>query len=100
MDTTDLERIAEIGKKADEMEYLYSDYKAQLLRPEWQRKRLEILTRDDFTCAICESQEKTLHVHHTFYSEYLLAWQYPTKTLITVCCDCHKTYYHKIKSNG
>ena len=40
------------------------EYKEQIKLPQWQRRRLEILQRDDFTCQICGCKDKTLHVHH------------------------------------
>jgi 5-methylcytosine-specific restriction endonuclease McrA len=43
------------------------NYKEQLLDPRWQRRRLEILQRDEFTCQKCLSKDKTLHVHHIDY---------------------------------
>jgi len=31
-----------------------------------------------------------LHVHHRYYQNNLLAWQYPDNALITLCWDCHE----------
>lgn len=66
-------------------------YYEQLKDPRWQRKRLEILQRDDFTCKDCNSKEKQLHVHHTKYINGILAWEYDSKYLITLCMDCHES---------
>ncbi len=64
---------------------------AQLLRdPRWQRKRLEIMERDNYTCRRCEATDKTLNVHHTYYEKGLMPWQYPNGSLYTFCEDCHK----------
>lgn len=38
------------------MSYKKSDYSQKLLDPRWQRKRLEILQRDDFTCQVCSDK--------------------------------------------
>jgi hypothetical protein len=58
--------------------------------PRWQKKRLEILTRDGFTCQNCKSTENQLHVHHKLYFEDYDPWDYPDYLLITYCCDCHE----------
>ena len=63
-------------------------YAQKLRDPRWQRKRLEILSRDDFTCQECKATDKTLHVHHRFYKKGLEPWEYD-KALVTLCEDCH-----------
>lgn len=65
-------------------------YAEQLKDPRWQRKRLEILERDNWLCRKCGSTEKTLHVHHGYYEKGLMAWEYPSETLHAVCEDCHE----------
>lgn len=64
---------------------------AELLKdPRWQRKRLEILTRDDWTCQSCADKETTLHVHHRYYVRGRLPWQYDADCLVTLCEACHQ----------
>ena len=46
-------------------------YYEKLLDPRWQKKRLEILNRDEFKCRSCGDDKSTLHVHHGYYSEEL-----------------------------
>ena len=73
----------------------YSD----LLRdPRWQKKRLQILERDDFTCQGCGDKENTLHVHHKYYTYGKKPWEYSDQILITLCNNCHLTeeYYKTI----
>ena len=63
---------------------------AELLRdPRWQKKRLEILSRDNFTCLGCGDQERTLHVHHCYYKKGNLPWEYADTSLATLCEVCH-----------
>jgi len=64
----------------------YSDL---LKDPRWQRKRLEIMHRDDFTCVVCGDKESTLNVHHREYIAGRKPWEYENEDLITVCEDCH-----------
>lgn len=65
-------------------------YADKLKDPRWQKKRLEILNRDDFTCQICYDGESTLHVHHKYYILNREPWEYPDNLLITLCENCHK----------
>lgn len=39
-------------------------YSEKLLDPRWQKKRLEILARDNWTCQRCGAVNCELHVHH------------------------------------
>ena len=67
-----------------------SQYSELLKHPKWQRKRLEILKRDEFTCRRCDETDKTLHVHHGYYRRGLNPWEYEDETLFTLCEDCHE----------
>ena len=63
---------------------------AELLRsPQWQKKRLEIMQRDSFTCQSCGSTQKTLTVHHKYYTNGCAPWDYPDECYVTLCEDCH-----------
>lgn len=56
----------------------------------WQRKRLEILNRDEFICQCCGSKDKQLQIHHTYYQYGKNVWEYEDASLITFCNDCHE----------
>ena len=66
-------------------------YKEDLKSKNWQRRRLEVLSRDNFQCqsASCNRKCETLDVHHLFYLDYIKPWLYPTDLLITLCTTCH-----------
>ena len=64
-------------------------YKEQLLHPNWQRKRMEILSRDEYTCTYCGDTESTLHVHHRIYIKGRKVWEYDDDQLETLCHKCH-----------
>jgi len=68
------------------MKKSYSDL---LKSPKWQKKRLEILQRDEFKCRSCTDDLTTLHVHHLRYDRELLPWEYENEDLITLCETCH-----------
>lgn len=75
-------------------------YKDQLRKPEWQKKRLEIMQRDNFTCQICLDTEETLQVHHKSYDKDKKAWEYGNDRLVTLCETCHKELTEHIKKHG
>lgn len=66
-------------------------YAEKLKDPRWQKKRLEILNRDSFTCRKCKDTKTTLHVHHTTYSSHMEPWEIPSEWLITLCSECHES---------
>lgn len=63
-------------------------YSEKLKDPRWQKKRLEVLNRDNFMCTQCCDSRKTLHVHHLKYNGN--PWDVEIKYLKTLCEDCHK----------
>jgi 5-methylcytosine-specific restriction endonuclease McrA len=69
------------------------DYYDKLLKSEWTIKKNKILKRDEYKCTCCGSGEN-LVVHHTFYfGDYRNPWEYPNKSLITLCETCHHDYH-------
>ena len=71
-------------------------YADQLKSPKWQKKRLEILERDNFSCTSCGGKEKQLHVHHGYYEKNILLWDYIDETLHTLCDDCHELAHEEL----
>lgn len=63
-------------------------YGQKLRDPRWQKMRLTILQRDDFTCRFCGDKETELHVHHEEYSGD--PWEADESKMKTVCKVCHK----------
>lgn len=66
-------------------------YSEKLKSPKWQKKRLQILSRDGFTCRNCGNTENTLHVHHKFYRKGVEIWDYEDEVYETLCHECHST---------
>jgi len=64
-----------------------SAYAQKLKDPRWQRKRLEVMARDDFKCVFCKDATRTLHVHHKKYVRGKEPWDYQDSDLITLCED-------------
>jgi hypothetical protein len=66
-----------------------SNYSELLKDPRWQKKRLLVFERDNWTCQSCLDTESTLHVHHTKYiGEF--PWECPDEYLMTLCEKCHE----------
>lgn len=60
--------------------------------PRWQRKRLEIMKRDEFKCVACGKSDGTLNVHHGRYDEIdgaFAPWATDDAFLQTLCECCH-----------
>lgn len=62
-------------------------YAEKLLDPRWQKKRLEILNRESFTCQLCGDTETTLHIHHEKY--HANPWDTDNSLLKCYCKHCH-----------
>jgi hypothetical protein len=69
------------------------NYSEKLKDPRWQRKRLEILERDEWMCKKCFDSESTLVVHHLKYEQGKEPWECDGKYLITLCESCHDAEY-------
>lgn len=65
-------------------------YAEKLRDPRWQKLRLEILSRDNWTCQMCESTTTTLNVHHIVYHSGADPWEYNPRHLLTLCQTCHE----------
>ena len=67
------------------------DFFDQYKDPRWQKRRLEIMQRDEFMCQCCYDPENTLNVHHKYYIHNKKPWEYPSELLITLCEKCHES---------
>jgi hypothetical protein len=73
-------------------------YSDKLKSPHWQKKRLEILSRDEFTCQYCFDKDTQLQVHHLKY-EGSKPEETNSDYLITLCVDCHSVAEYFIKKH-
>jgi len=67
------------------------NYGEQLKDPRWQKRRLEIMQRDNFTCRRCGNglnDGVSLNVHHFTYRK-CKPWEYFDYELVTLCENCH-----------
>lgn len=71
------------------------DYGEQLKSSEWYYVKIQILERDCYRCTECRCDTRELHVHHTYYTKGLKAWEYPYSSLVTLCDKCHASAHGK-----
>jgi hypothetical protein len=63
----------------------------ELLRhPFWQKKSADIKNRDEWECRRCSDKFSNLQVHHLYYINGAMPWEYPDDAMITLCELCHK----------
>jgi len=74
-----------------------STYYEKLRSPKWQKKRLEIMQRDQFCCQSCGDTESTLNVHHKTYRKNAEPWEYEDENFITYCENCHSVIHEHIE---
>jgi hypothetical protein len=65
-------------------------YSEKIKNPKWQKKRLEVLNKANFTCELCHDTEETLQVHHLQYLNGKEPWEYPLDNFKCLCATCHE----------
>lgn len=65
-------------------------YLAKLRDPRWQKMRLAVFERDNWSCQKCFDSKATLHVHHRYYQSGSEPWEYRPDALVTLCQQCHE----------
>lgn len=78
------------------MAYKKLTYYEKLKDPRWQKKRLEVMQANDFTCEICFDTTKTLNVHHKEYFKGLEPWEYEIEQLSCICETCHENQHDDV----
>ena len=72
---------------------MHPKYSEKLRDPRWQKMRLKVLERDEWTCQYCGDTESTLAIHHKYYIAGNEPWDYPLEALVTICANCHEAEY-------
>ena len=54
------------------------------------KEKIRILEKNNFTCCLCGTKEKELHVHHTYYEPNKKPWEYDDVFLWCLCKKCHE----------
>jgi 5-methylcytosine-specific restriction endonuclease McrA len=72
------------------------NYSEQIKSPKWQKKRLEVLKRDQFRCLMCGDSETELHVHHLYYDRDLKVHEYDMEAYVSLCKPCHAIAHKEI----
>ena len=63
------------------------EYKKDKTSKEWKEKRLEVYTRDNFTCQSCGKTETKLDAHHII--PWRISFDDSVSNLISLCPSCH-----------
>lgn len=63
-------------------------YSEKLRDPRWQKTRLLVMDRDEFTCKYCGFKEEEFNVHHLKYAGE--PWEGDLEDKITLCRSCHR----------
>jgi len=71
-------------------------YAEKLKDPRWQKRRLEIMNRDEWACLYCGTTTENLQVHHRVYYKGRDPWDYGSSDLLTLCWKCHKKEHEQI----
>lgn len=64
-------------------------YAEKLKDPRWQKLRLEVLNRHNWSCEICHDGGSELNVHHSYYDKDCEPWEYPAEMMHCLCRRCH-----------
>jgi 5-methylcytosine-specific restriction endonuclease McrA len=67
----------------------YQSYSDKLQLPSWQKRRLEVMQRDSWSCRSCGETKIQLQVHHVDYIPGIDPADYPDDMLVTLCQVCH-----------
>lgn len=71
----------------------------ELLRdPRWQKKRLEVMQRAEFSCENCGDSTTTINVHHKYYTKGAMPWDYPNEALACFCEPCHESWHSDLET--
>jgi hypothetical protein len=73
-----------------------SSYAQKLRDPRWQKKRLEVMQANDFSCEICGDKESTLNIHHKQYLRGHEPWEYNKNQLSCLCEFCHEETHSNV----
>lgn len=66
-----------------------AEYAELLKKPQWQKRRLQMIEAADWKCVECGAEERQLHVHHRRYIAGAMPWEYADEDLAVLCEQCH-----------
>lgn len=77
-----------------------ASYSEKLKDPRWQKKRLQVLDHAEWRCQMCGAKDRTLNVHHSYYTKGKEPWQYALGALIATCEPCHDVIHKTVKQKA
>jgi len=70
----------------------YIPYQVLLSTVQWQEKRYQIFKQYHFRCQGCGTH-KHLQLHHNYYIQGHLPWDYPDEAFTPLCGECHREFH-------
>jgi len=70
-------------------------YQEMLKDSRWINLAEALKEKANWTCSLCKSIDKPLHVHHKKYVSGRKPWQYHPDLLQVICKDCHNEIHEK-----
>jgi len=70
----------------------YIPYAVLLNTWQWQEKRYQMFEQYDFRCQSCGTQ-KNLQLHHNYYIQGRLPWDYSDEGFTPLCGECHWKFH-------
>ena len=67
-----------------------AEYAELLKKPQWQKRRLQMLEKAGWRCVECGAEEQQLHVHHKRYIAGAKPWEHEDDDLAVLCEQCHE----------
>lgn len=73
-------------------------FSAGYSHPNWQRKRLEVMSERGFSCDACGDRDSLLHVHHKVYEKGKAVHEADSENLEVLCKSCHERVEEMVKA--
>jgi hypothetical protein len=70
------------------------EWSAAYRRPEWQKKRLDVMDAAGFKCEACGAADRELNIHHRRYVKGRMPWEYGGRELVCLCDKCHELWHY------
>jgi 5-methylcytosine-specific restriction endonuclease McrA len=84
-----IKKIEYHKKQIEKLKTEPSNYQLLLKNEKWKEKRKEILNEQGEKCSECGCRTN-LQIHHIYYQENKLPWEYPNNAFMVLCKNCHQ----------
>jgi len=95
-DANPRQTLCVLYEKIDEDKTKFKDYGFFFIEAK-KYSQIRQIVRDDRMSEFTWYNIKSLHVHHIFYQDGLMPWEYPNEVLTTLCWKCHENRHKMAK---